>query len=447
MKKIFFGALLTLCFYSPPLFAQWSQINLPSAKIQMGIAAYNEEVYMAGGNNGFYYTPRIDIYNLDKNEWTTASLSMARSFPVGLTLNNEILFAGGYNTASSDVVDIYNVYTKERKTAKLSEARFSIAALAYQHWALWAGGANVETLTATKRVDIYDQKNQKWSVDSLSEARCAMGFAIVGGKAYFAGGYKFNNQVSDRVDIYDFESQTWEQDTLSLARGLLSAAVSGSQIIFAGGITADSKPTDHVDIYDTVTQSWSQSNLSVARAFIDNGASSCDKAFFVGGCYFDMSNNIEYHAFNIVDIYDASSRSWQRDSLPQFILDNAVLATGNYVISAGGATNVLAPMTYSNIVNVYRCIPTSTNSPANSDFLLLPNPCSDFLQIQNVDLSFNHTYTAILYDILGNQVFSKSLSDPSAQIDVKNIPNGLYFFVLRQNGQSKIQGKKMIIQH
>src|SRR4051812_21536917 len=69
--------------------------------------------------------------------WTTASLSQARSALAATTVGNLALFAGGYNGTQSDRVDIYNATSGNWTIASLSQPRFWLAATSVGNLALF----------------------------------------------------------------------------------------------------------------------------------------------------------------------------------------------------------------------------------------------------------------------------------------------------------------------
>jgi hypothetical protein len=53
-------------------------------------------ILFGGGANNSYNFDRIDIFDSVSGEWTTTSLSQARSGLVAASVNNVVLFAGGF---------------------------------------------------------------------------------------------------------------------------------------------------------------------------------------------------------------------------------------------------------------------------------------------------------------------------------------------------------------
>jgi hypothetical protein len=76
--------------------------------------------------------------------WSTAALSVARSYFVATSLPNEglAMFGGGWSGISYDVVDIFNMTSRNWSTAVLSLARQDLAATSLPPFglALFGGG-------------------------------------------------------------------------------------------------------------------------------------------------------------------------------------------------------------------------------------------------------------------------------------------------------------------
>lgn len=438
MKSIFFTKIRStvLIFFTAflTLNGQWSYEYLSSKTIQMGATSNGSGVYFAGGIVGNYFTPKIHVYNVNSKSWSALSLSRARAFPAAVSVMDKVIFAGGYENVTSDVVDIFNVNTNVRKTEKLSEPRFSIATAAYGSRVLFAGGVNVETMTASKKVDIYHLDTDTWSADSLSQARAGMAFVVAGDKAFFAGGYDFE-KVTDRVDIYNFNTGKWDTARLSLPRVFASAAYAGNKVIIAGGVIASDITTDRVDIYDTVTDTWTMSTLSEPRGFIDNAAVACNKAFFVGGCNLNFQTNMEYEPHKSVDIYDPYIGTWEVKYLKDVVLNNAVTSNGNLVFSAGGTKDVLNPDEDTNLVEIFDCATSGVSDPSFQKLLIVPNPATEHFRV-DVPASFDlYNADITVRNSDGKTVFQKTGTAIAEGIDTDRWSGGIYVVSIRLNEQ------------
>jgi len=89
----------------------WSVATLSSARGWLAGTTLDDYALFAGGGNGRPYRSTLDIYDEGTGQWSTDSLSAARHSPVATSVGNYALFAGGFdNTANaSNVVDIYSV--------------------------------------------------------------------------------------------------------------------------------------------------------------------------------------------------------------------------------------------------------------------------------------------------------------------------------------------------
>jgi hypothetical protein len=88
---------------------------------------------------------RVDIYNGYTGAWTTAVLSLARSFlsAVALPTQGLLVFAGGRTaTGASSRVDIFNGVSGSWITDELSTAREGFMGTSLPNLAIFAGGAS-----------------------------------------------------------------------------------------------------------------------------------------------------------------------------------------------------------------------------------------------------------------------------------------------------------------
>jgi hypothetical protein len=227
-------------------------------------------------------------------------------------------------------------------TTYLSEAKCRMYGAVLGNKAYFAGGM-VDfsgTWIDTDKVEIYDMETGQWEMDYLSQARQIVAPASCGGFVFFAGGLRSSNwQVSSRVDI--FNSQYYYRETeLSVPRFQISAVSNDSLVLFAGG--SGSQIYDVVDVYNINTEQWSVDHLSVPRSAM-GGAVAGDLAFFAGG---EDPSGVS----NLVEIYNFTTGTWDTDTLSQARKFIGATVAGNKVIFAGGSiSNGVA----SNRVDIY----------------------------------------------------------------------------------------------
>jgi hypothetical protein len=172
----------------------------------------------------------------------------------------------------------------------------------------------------------------QWTTTNLSQGTIRMGSAILGNKAYFAGGIAFMGSYSyetDKVEIYDMETGEWQLTNLSIARQWPTAVTCGDSIFIAGGMSAAALPYSRVDIiYNDFL--WDIGELSVPR-FALAAVSYGNLIFFAGGL--DLIQDI---AFDVIDIFNTTTGEWSVDhlSIPRGGMGCALL--GDRVFFAGG---------------------------------------------------------------------------------------------------------------
>jgi hypothetical protein len=187
--------------------------------------------------------------------------------------------------------------------------------------------------------------NGQWSRDSLSEGKIRMAGAILGTKAYFAGGDVDNPEwhYTDKVEIYDMVSRTWQYDYLTQARGLAAGVTCGDKVFVAGGINVAGDPSSRVDIF-YYGGLWKETELSVPRFGI-SAVSNDNLVLFAGG-----GNAATFETYDVVDIYNINTNQWSIKHLsePRFCMGSAV--AGDLAFFAGGDSFGIL---YTNKVDIY----------------------------------------------------------------------------------------------
>jgi len=102
----------------------------------------------------------------------------------------------------------------------------------------------------------------------LSTARAALGGAVVGDLAVFAGG-QVNNSAglyTDVVDLISLGNGVQTTARLSEPRGYLTGASTSKSVYFVGGYKNNGMRSTVVDQYNTGTKKWSTTQLPVGRS-------------------------------------------------------------------------------------------------------------------------------------------------------------------------------------
>jgi len=302
---------LLVCGLAASAAAQWTTGSLSVARTRLTATCTGNEILFAGGFGGVPWAPSsvVDIHDLSTGSWRTASLSQARSDLASASLPGMAFFAGG--EPASDRVDIYHQPSNSWSTATLAVPRARLAGMAVGGLVLFAGG---ETTAA---VDIYDSSTGAWTTASLSVPRSHLAAAAVGTKALFAGGDTTGTgTASAAVDIFDSSTGIWSTRTLSEARYEIAAVTIGSKVLFAGGATAGPQTaSDTVDVYDDITGAWSTMPLPTPRRALA-GAATPYRAMFACGGVPDPHAIGNMYMSSTADIWDPATQSWSTRSLP-----------------------------------------------------------------------------------------------------------------------------------
>jgi len=183
----------------------------------MAAAVVENQIFFAGGDggvtNGGRYR-RVDIYDLNTDKWSTASLSEDKrdgAFVVGL--NGKVYIAGG-------------------------------------------NGNGVQPLS--NKIDVYDKNSNTWSISSLVEPKIFAAAIAAGNRIFWAGGYTNRNSgttyKSCVVEVRDVSMGTSSVQYLS-SPGAQTALLVNSRIVFCAG--------GNLDLFDPSTNSWTIGVLPV----------------------------------------------------------------------------------------------------------------------------------------------------------------------------------------
>jgi hypothetical protein len=416
-------------------FGQWTQTYLSEAKWDMGSASLGSKAWFAGGYiESGSETSQVEVYDVSTGQWNIEyNLSVARGTSVGIACGSKVFFAGGTPPPIS-TVDIFDTVSGTWTVESLSSPRYFPAAICYGSKVFFAGGFQPDGYNTSDIIDIYDIQTGTWVVETLSQNRAGFAYAVVGDLIIFAGGWITLDETTDLVEIYNCATKTWTTDTLSQARGFLEATAVGNKLVIAGGCSSMNNPSDVVDIYNASDGTWSTATLSVPRC--PRAATVNGKAYFVAGGVFDFG---WITPSNVIDIYDEASDTWSTDVLIESRSVPSVVGVGNYLVVAGGQ-NDFGNLT--SLVEIFYDPETNINSQLDKDtfFDIFPNPTKDKITFSSSDLISN--YQLSIFNLSGEKVFERQLTNTETQIDISALPRGVYF--VRVQDEKSVEVGKMV---
>ncbi len=255
---------------------------MPGAVYSSAITAHGTKLYLVGGatanvvGNPDALSAKVYIYDTVTEAWTEQPLSNPRHAMQGLTVGDKLLFAGGAD--------------------------------------YWNGSAYIGT---TDTVDVYDAINDTWSIEHLSAPRRWVSSAVVGGKAYLAGGRYPDAILSDRLDIYDPATGEWTLDTLPEAANYCAAAGGDKLLLWAEA---------NCHVLNTLTQEWESFSFVNTRGYGRTTVSTTDEVWFIGG----------YGYLDTIDIYNIAAGTWRTENLQIPRLQPSAFSMNGKIVIAGG---------------------------------------------------------------------------------------------------------------
>lgn len=440
---------MLVCFFSTTVIGQWTAVDSPFGIVQTYATASDDKLYLPGGVTWTDLLDEVQVYDIANNLWTTMPLSSTKA-KIASVVNGDFLFcAGGVNFNGFEIyntVDIFDLTSHTLlRTDTLTLPRIESSAVAVGNKVLIAGGfysATPPDFTTYSTVDIYDMYTETWTVADLSEPRAGMASAVLNNKAYFAGGYKGNGEVSDKVDIYDFDTDSWSTITLPVARAFYGGGVVfNDKIWFAGGIMANDSSTTQIDIYDPQDQSWSKEHLSTPR-FGVQAAATHNHATFSGGGMGILDEWIYNTSSNVVDVYSNIEEEWSVHNMNDQRINHSSLSVNNQVFIVGGFS--FDTEDFMSEIEVFTDVTTSIFNPTDLDYQLkvFPNPGSEQLNLIS-EVPRRNTEIRII-NALGQLQMRFDL-DGTGQLDISQLDPGVYFILeYSTNGLKLFSNNKFV---
>ncbi|MCP3915933.1 MAG: hypothetical protein GY711_10295 [bacterium] len=340
------GALL--CF-APNASSQWSTESLSQARTRIAAASEGTRAYFAGGWLGLMnYSDVVDIYDASTDSWTTMSLSVPRSEMAAASAGGLVFFAGGRDAnGATNIVDILDPASGTWTTAILSQPRSQLAATAVGTTVVFACGRRGHGAPSVYSdvVDVYDTSTGVWTTTTYANQNGKLAATSSGSHAYFTSGILVS---TSEVQVFEPATGTWTTKMLSAPRRNVGATRLLDQLLFAGGSSGPSGTL--VDLFDLTSGTWSVSamNTSLVRP---PAATIGHRAVFVGN--------------TAVEIYDATTGNWTTAPLSVNRADAAATSVGGRVLIAGGGGG----STFHDVVDIYEpelgtryCSPGNPNS-------------------------------------------------------------------------------------
>ena len=298
----------------------------------MASAVIGTNAYFGGGSYSGYIST-IEVFDSTSGNWSifSKSLSLGRAQLVAAAVGSKLIFFSGISTLGhSKVVDIIDVLTLSTSIANATAGRLYPAyGVIYQRLAIFALGS--QNTGPSNIVDYYNSTSNTWSNSTLSISRQYPTGLAYGSNFYCFGGTNSQNVGYNITDIYNIDTNSWSTMSFKFGRGYATSTNIGPLLIIAGGYS--SGYLSSAEIFDSFSNTWSNSTISAARIYLSATSLGC-KAFFAGG---NGLNGVS----SIVDVYDASTKSWAiMNSLGYSSYFLSAVTVGQVAIFAGGSGGI-----------------------------------------------------------------------------------------------------------
>jgi len=251
-----------------PTVQRWQSLtSLTSQRKGMAATAYEEDIYLIGGETASGVTAEVERYQSASDSWKTcAPKPLAVSDVQAAVLAEKIYVPGGRtsNGQPSNAVEVYDPREDRwEQRAPLPENLSGYALVALEGQLYLFGGWNGQTYSAN--VYSYEPINDRWT--SLTPMRSARAFAsavAVGGRIYLIGGTDGKTALNDNLVYFptrDRAGETPWEDRTPLPDGRYSMGAIGlaDQIYVVGGYDKIHSSKDLSPlIYTPLSDQWSQ---------------------------------------------------------------------------------------------------------------------------------------------------------------------------------------------
>lgn len=283
MKRLLFSiALITMGFVSV------NQNNsAPTRRSEMASTLSGNKIYVGSGINLFGSNRSFEAYDIVSGTWESLPKLPKKLNHIGLAAyEDKIYMSGGFynalQTKLSDALYAYNIHEKQwKEIAKMPAQRAAHVMIQRGDYLHLIGGRNHEAVWS------YHLKTQQWETDKIAplpEKRDHVSVLQDDKNLYLVGGRQ-NGVVKKDCWQYDFETKEWSVFAeLPTPRGGQSACLFNRQVHIIGGEDLEERKTfARHDIFDLDNKEWSDGKpLKTARhGFISELIT--DKWYIYGG--------------------------------------------------------------------------------------------------------------------------------------------------------------------
>ncbi|MDI9358713.1 MAG: kelch repeat-containing protein [Phycisphaerales bacterium] len=282
-------------------------LNLNEVRAHIGLAAYKDSLYAAGGdisNSTSDVRNDAEIFSQATDWKISPQILNAARYSFGLTAYKDSLYAVGGHGVNPGVlgsVEVFSPATGWNTSAQtLGTARQNFGLIAYRDTLFVIGGEGDNRLSSVET--FYTGGSWVTSPKSLNANRSEFGVAVANDKIYVAGGLISNGTLNTTVESYDGMNWSNAEPTMKTARYTFGMTSYNNKVYAVGGKAAGNT-LNSLEIFDG--SSWQYGTpMPTAREAV-NFIEYKGLLYAVGG----INENSQF--LSIVEIYNPTTNQWQ----------------------------------------------------------------------------------------------------------------------------------------
>jgi hypothetical protein len=227
-------------------------------------------------------------------------------------------------------------------------------------------------------------------------------------------------------------------------------AAAGGNYILAGRTGSFGAGNDDFFLFNVDTSGSLHWAKAIGGAFNDPGYGvtflSFDNSIFLCGSTMSFGPGVGMYTNAMFVKTDTSGNGTCHTAVANVLVSSPTPVVGNMMIQQASGTNVISTQTqvHTGLNILDACIPTGETEIENpSGVIVFPNPFQEEAEIR-FTIESGQPVVLTLRDILQRKILLRELKNSPAKIQRGNLPDGIYFYELRNSNRIIAKGKLLI---
>ena len=458
-----------------PITNTWTDKSpMPTSRSQISCGVINNKIYVVGGWPGNYST--LEEYDPSMDKWQSKANSTLGRVQLngGAILNNLFYYIGGkntYNTSFYSINESYNPSTNSWITnAQLPQQIWSGSIAVLNNQIHYFGGTKSTQLPNLSTHYVYNPSSNTWSTDiPMLNKRSRQISVAVNNKIYVIGGSDSTLAIVN-----------WNHEYSTCSNPIATIISQGNTTFCQGGSVNLNANTGNNYSYQ-----WFNNNQIINGAINSTYLASTSGNYTVkitdGECNATSTStnitvnplpNVTINALNNV-VYKSSSPIqlvaypsggiFSGDGVTGATFNPSTISLGtktiiyNYTSPQGSNGNALRSTivvdSIGNVCSTYDTLKikvkltTGINTNQYTSMRIYPNPTSDVLIIDAIDLQSLNGYRYRILDVQGKEVYNALVTTAKTEVSLKSLgAKGMYLLHILDANNESIQTKQIVLE-